>query len=150
MIRRLDHVAFAVNDVEKAVEQALKYGGEYLFTSRVDKDGYLVAAVRMNECVLTFLQPFRDDSFVKDFLDAKGEAVHHIGIEVENIEEYVSKLESAGIKVPVRELEEGTGRKEVLVGPRHAFGVVFQLIEWAEGADVSLEQRIARFIKYRT
>ena len=85
MIRRVDHVAFAVNDVEKAVEHALKYGGEYLFTSRVEKGGYIVAAVRLDECVLTFLQPFRDDSFVKDLLDKNGEGVHHIGIEVENI-----------------------------------------------------------------
>ena len=149
MIKRIDHIAFAVKDLEKAITHAKKYGGKHLFTSHVEKDGYVLGAVQLGECILTYLQPVKEDSFVKAFIDRKGEGIHHIGLEAENIEDYVSKLESGEIKLPVQELE-GDRRKEVLVSPEDSFGTIFQIIEWKGGADMPLEKRIERMIEYRT
>ena len=149
MIRRIDHIAFAVKDLDRAIAHAEKYGAKHLFTSLVEKDGYEVAAVRLGECVFTFLRPVRENSFVQGFLNKKGEGLHHIGLEVENLRAYASALESEEITIPVKQLE-GHGRIEVLVSPKDGFGHVLQLIEWETGADVSLEKRIARFVRYRT
>ena len=149
MIRRVDHIAFAVKDLDRAIEHVEKYGGKHLFTCLVEKDGYEVAAAQLGECVFTFLRPVREDSFVQGFLNRKGEGLHHIGLEVENLRVYVKKLESKQIKIPVKQLE-GPGRIEALVSPSDGFGHVLQLIEWETGANISIEQRIARLIRYRT
>lgn len=149
MIVRVDHIAFAVRDLEKAVTRALNYGGKHIFTSPAEKEGYVVAAVQFGECVLTFLEPIGEDSFVHKFLERTGEGVHHIGLEVENIEEYSKVLKSQGIKLTDNQID-GEGRKEFLVGPKDGFGTLLQVIEWPQGSDVTPEERIKRLLEYRS
>jgi hypothetical protein len=72
-----------------------------------------------------------------------------LGLEVDNLEEYVKELESRGVKVPVKQFK-GDGRKEALVSPKDGFGTVLQLIEWKGSADISPDERIARMGKYHT
>ena len=150
MIVRVDHIAFAVNDLEKAIEHAKLFGGKYLFTQEVEKDGYQVAGVAIGEMVLTFMQPVTEDSWVRKYIDKNGEGLNHLGIEVENVEEYAKELESKGIKVPVKLFDGDDGRKEILVGPKDGYGYVMQLIEWPEGSNTTPEQRIGRLTGYRT
>ena len=56
----------------------------------------------------------KGDGFVKEFLNRRGEGIHHLGLEVDNLEEYVKELESRGIRVPVKQFK-GNGRKEALL-----------------------------------
>ena len=51
---------------------------------------------------------------MKEFLNRRGEGIHHLGLEVDNLEEYVKELESRGIRVPVKQFK-GNGRKEALL-----------------------------------
>jgi len=150
MIVRVDHIAFAVNDVEKAVEHAKIFGGKFLFTQEVDKEGYKVAGVAIGEMILTFMQPVKEDSWVRGYIDKNGEGLNHIGIEVDNVEEYATELESKGIKVPVKLFDEDDGRKEILVSPKDGYGYVLQLIQWPEGSKTTPEQRIERLTGYRS
>ena len=150
MIVRPDHIAFAVNDLEKAISHAKLFGGKHIFTQEVEKDGYKVAGVALGEMILTLMAPTRDDSFVRKFIDKNGESVNHIGIEVDNVEAYAEELEEKGIKVPVKQFDKDDGRKEILIGPKDGFGIVLQLIEWPEGSQTTPEQRIERLTDYRT
>ena len=85
MIVRMDHIAFAVNDLEKAIEHAKLFGGKYLFTQEVEKDGYKVAGMAIGEMVLTLMTPTREDSWVRKYIDKNGEGLNHLGIEVEAV-----------------------------------------------------------------
>ena len=152
MIARVDHIALAVNDLEKAIDHAKLFGGKYLFTQEVEKEGYKVAGVALGEMILTLMQPVTEDSWVRKYIDKNGEGLNHLGIEVDNVEEYAKELESKGIKVPVKLLDgdANNGRKEVLVSPKDGYGYVWQLIEWPEGSNTTPEHRIERLTDYRT
>lgn len=150
MIVRVDHIAFAVNDLEKAIEHAKLFGGEHLFTQDVEKDGYQVAGVAIGEMLWSFMQPVTEDSWVRNYIDKNGEGLNHIGIEVENVKEYAKELEAKGIKIPVKLYDEDDGRKEVLVSPKDGYGYVLQLIEWPGGSKTTPEERKARLTGYRT
>ena len=147
MIKKVDHIAFAVKDLNKTLAHAEKLGGKHLFTVQIEKRGYEVAAVRFGEAVLTFLTPMREDSAVQDYLNERGEGVHHIGLEVESLDEYINKLESEGLNIPVKRLG-GTDRREILTEEKDGFGYVLQLIEWKGGPDMPIEERMARFNEF--
>ena len=145
---RVDHIAFAVRNLEesrRALEQ--NYGAKFLAMAENPLQKYVVATFQFGENLISLLQATDESSFVAKFVEERGEGVQHIGLEVDNIEEFVANLESKGVRVPVKQMT-GDGRKEVLVGPRSGFGVVMQIIEWKDGPDVPLEQRIERSTRY--
>ena len=61
-------------------------------------------------------------------------------MEVDDIEGFVKELEEKGIRVAVK-ISDHEIRKD-------AFGVELQLVEWKNGSEVSLEERIRRVIKF--
>jgi len=149
-IVRLDHIAFAVKDLDHAIAHAKeKYGAKFLAKHDAKEQKYTVAVLQLGESILSLITPMEEGGFVKEFLNRRGEGIQHLGLEVDNLEEYVKELESRGIKVPVKQFK-GNERKEVLVGPKDGFGTVLQLIEWKGGADISPDERIARMMKYHT
>lgn len=125
----VDHIAFAVRDLESAKERMRLYGGTMIVEGESEEDGYRVAVMRLGANIWTLLNPTRADSFVADHLNRRGEGLHHVGVEVEDLDAAIDRLAHLGIKT--HQYKEIPGvRKEALVGPKHAFGTVFQLMEW--------------------
>jgi len=147
-IVRLDHIALVVKDLEQAIAHAEeKYGARFLSKDDNEEQKYTVAVLQLGENIISLIAPTEESSFVGEFLNRHGEGIQHLGLEVDNLEEYVKELESRGVRVPVKQFE-GKGRKEALVSPKDAFGTVLQLIEWEGGTDTSPEERIARMMEY--
>lgn len=141
---RVDHIAFAVKDIEQAKQSLQKnLGARFVAQSENKEQKYVVAILQLGENVLSVVQATDESSFIAAHIKEHGEGVHHLGLEVDNIEQYVSQLEAKGVKVPVKQFK-GEGRKEALVGPKYGMGAVLQLVEWKSGPRVTLEQRIER------
>ncbi len=141
---RVDHISFAVKNLEEAKQSLQKnLGAKFLAQSENKEQKYIVAVFQLGENILSMIQATDETSFVATYIKEHGEGVHHLGLEVDNIEQFVSQIEAKGVKVPVKQFK-GDGRKEALVGPRYGFGAVLQLIEWKSGPKVSLEQRVKR------
>ena len=143
-VKRVDHIAFAVKDLEqsrRALEQL--FGATFLAQAQNPLQHYVVATFQLGENIISLMQATDESSFVHRFIEERGEGVQHIGLEVDDVAGLAAHLEAQGVRVPVK-LLEGDGRKEVLVGPRSGFGVVLQLMEWPDGPDVPVEQRMER------
>ena len=69
-------------------------------------------------------------------------------VEAKTLDEYIQELEAKNVRIPVKSLD-GEFRREILLSPREASGVVWQVIEWKSGPDLSLEERIERLHQYR-
>lgn len=149
-MRRVDHIGIAVRDLNEA-RQSLEqnFQAKFLAMSENKDLKYLVAIFQLGESMISLIQSTDESGFIAQFIKEKGEGVQHLGLEVDNLEEFVNDLESKGIRVPVKQME-GDGRKEALVGARSAFGVVIQLIEWKEGSNVTPAQRIERMRRYHS
>lgn len=138
----VDHMAFAVRDLESAKERMRLYGATMIVEGESEEDGYRVAVMRLGANIWTLLNPTRADSFVADHLNRRGEGLHHVGVEVEDLDAAIDRLARLGIKT--HQYKEIPGvRKEALIGPKHAFGTVFQLMEWmGEFKSASPERRM--------
>ena len=144
-IKRIDHVAIAVRDADQATQQFVNLLNAVPIRTEVlrEKAGTVkVSYLQIGENVLSLVQSMDPDGFINQHIVKHGEGLHHMGLEVDDLEEFIAEVESKGFKIPLR--DEFTNRSEVVLRPKDAAGVVLQIVEWKGGSDVSVEDRIER------
>ena len=96
---KIDHIAIAVNDVEesaKVYQQAL--GADNVEFETVESEGVKVAIIELENGRIELMQPTNDSSPIKKFLDKKGQGLHHMALDTDNIEGEVERMEGCGIQ----------------------------------------------------
>ena len=144
-IKRIDHVAIAVRDVDQATAQYVKLlNAVHIRTETLrEKAGLVkVAYMQIGENVLSLVQSLEDDGFINRHIAKHGEGLHHMGLEVDNLNEFIEEVEGKGFKIPLR--DEFSNRDEVVLRPRDSSGVVLQILQWKGGSDATVEDRIER------
>ena len=147
-IRRIDHVAIAVRDADQATQQYVKLlNAVHIRTETLrEKAGTVkVSYLQIGENVLSLVQSMEADGFINQHISKHGEGLHHMGLEVDDLNEFIKEVEGNGFKIPLR--DEFTNRSEVVLRPTDAAGVVLQIVEWKGGSEVSVEDRIERIRK---
>ncbi len=130
MIKKVDHIAFAVKNLEEAKKRCESiYGGKFIIQKENKEGKYIMALYKVGENLFSFLEPTDPEGFVAKHIEAFGEGVQHIGVEVDSLNDFIKEVNEKGIKTHNFQETEGV-RREVLVGPRSGFGVVMQVVEW--------------------
>lgn len=131
MIRRIDHVAIAVNDLAAAKSFFLDVlGGREIFSCPHPYQGYSWTLIELgSSCCIELIASIDDKSFVRRFLDRRGEGPHHVTIQVDHLHEMHERLTEKG--VPTFDYSESLPSwKEFFVHPKHAFGTLIQFAEF--------------------
>ncbi len=131
MISRIDHVAIAVKDYDKAYRffSAL-LGAVPGSSSRDDSMNYFWQNLSLGDLSrLELLAATGPDSFLDGFLAKKDGGVHHITMQTPDIKKAAAMLEQNGIPY-FGYHEYGSIWKELFIHPKHAFGVLIQIAEF--------------------
>ncbi len=132
-ITAINHVAFAVKDLQDALQNATEVlGGEIMMEFESIEDKYKGACVKFGSSIMSYISSDDPDSFISKFVEKHGNGVQHLGLEIDDIEEYVRELEAKGVRVDKTEMAD-TDYQEALVGPKTGNGVVLQLTGWKAG-----------------
>ena len=130
MIKRVDHIAIAVKNLQEARKKFEElYGAKFIVEKTNQDENYKVASFRVGGSIFSMLESTSPEGFVAKHIERYGESIQHMGLEVDNINHFVEHLLSKGAKTSGYKEIEGV-RKEVLVGARNAFGIVLQVFEW--------------------
>jgi methylmalonyl-CoA/ethylmalonyl-CoA epimerase len=144
-VQRIDHVAIAVRSIaESRVQFEQLYGARYLGQKENTAQEYIVAYFLMGDSLITMLEGTTPESFVTKHVETRGEGIQHMGVEVDDLDAFVEQLEAGGARVSAKRTIEGI-RKEALISPRSAFGIIMQPIEWL--GDLRNEPHHERIIK---
>ncbi len=146
-IKRIDHVAIAVRDCDQATEQYAKLLNARHVRTEVlrEKAGMVkVAYMQIGENILSLVQSLEPDGFINQHIDRHGEGLHHLGLEVDDLDGFIAQVEAGGFRIPLR--DEFSNRSEVVLRPRDANGVVLQVLQWKGGSDATVEDRIERIL----
>jgi len=131
----IDHVGIAVNSIEAAVPGwAAVLGGPPSGEERVDSEGVRVAFFGSGYGRIELLEPLDDRSPIARHLARRGPGVHHVCLEVADLDATLRRAEAEGwspIPPPVRPGAEGT--RIAFLHPRTTGGVLLELRE-ASGA----------------
>lgn len=125
---KIDHIAIAVKNVEEAARQYQQaLGVEKVIFETVESEGVKLAIIKLENGRIELMEPTRDDSPIKKFLDKKGEGLHHMALATDNIEAECQRMEGCGIQFlgKIREGSEGT--KITFVHPKSLCGVLVEL-----------------------
>ena len=125
---KIDHIAIAVNDVEepaKIYQQAL--GVDNVEFETVESEGVKVAILHLENARVELMQPTNDSSPIKKFLDKKGQGLHHLALDTDNIEGEVERMEGCGIQF-LGDIRPGSaGTKVTFIHPKSLHGVLTEL-----------------------
>jgi len=131
---KIDHLGIAVRSISDSLNfyrEAL--GLDLSGTEEVDDQGVRVALLPVGESRIELLEPFSEDTPVGRFIARRGEGLHHICYEVDNLHSKLVDLSSRGIRVlegyPRRGAE---GKLVAFLHPSSANGVLVELVEKSE------------------
>jgi hypothetical protein len=83
----------------------------------------------MGESLITMLEGTTPESFVTQHIEKRGEGIQHVGVEVDDLDAFLARAREAGVRVSNERTLDGI-RKEALISPKSAFGIILQPIEW--------------------
>jgi methylmalonyl-CoA epimerase len=131
MLNRIYHLGYAVEDIEAASRfYSENFGAEPTEPEVVEEQGIVATTFRVGESMIELVQPTRRDSPVGRFLERRGEGVHHVAYEVEDLEATLRELKKSGVQLVDEEPRRGAGGTRVaFVHPKSAFGVLTELVE---------------------
>jgi methylmalonyl-CoA/ethylmalonyl-CoA epimerase len=131
MISRIDHIAIAVSDYDRAFRFfSLLLGGVPGTCSQVDGMNYFWQNLCLGDLSrLELLRPTGPGSFLDGFLAKKEGGVHHMTLQTPDIKNAAAVLGKNGIPY-FGYHEYGDYWKELFIHPKHAFGVLIQIAEF--------------------
>lgn len=128
---KINHLGIATKDIG----EALKFWGDALglenvHTETVEDQKVRIAMLPLGESRIELLEPTSEDSPITKFLEKRGCGIHHIAIEVENIEAALAKLKSTGARLIDESPRIGAeGCLVAFVHPSSANGVLVELVQ---------------------
>jgi methylmalonyl-CoA/ethylmalonyl-CoA epimerase len=125
---KIDHIAIAVNGVEesaKVYQQAL--GADHVEFETVESEGVKIAIIELENGRIELMQPTNDSSPIKKFLDKKGQGLHHMALDTDNIEGEVERMEGCGIQFLGKIRPGSAGTSVTFIHPKSLNGVLTEL-----------------------
>ncbi len=128
---KINHLGIAT----KGIDEALKFwrdalGLENVYTETVEDQKVRVAMLPIGDTKIELLEATGEDSPIAKFLEKRGGGIHHIAVEVENIEDALVKLKKEGARLIDEKPRVGAeGCLIAFVHPSSSNGVLLELIQ---------------------
>jgi methylmalonyl-CoA/ethylmalonyl-CoA epimerase len=131
MLNRIYHLGYAVEDIDAASQfYRENFGAMPGDPEVVEEQGIVATMFKVGESSIELVQPTRPDSPVGKFLAKRGEGIHHVAFEVDDLREALSELRRNGVNLIDEEPRKGVGGMKIaFVHPEGAFGVLTELVE---------------------
>lgn len=124
-MRNIEHIGIAVKDLDKANEiyKAI-LGKEHYKTEEVASEGVNTSFFQVGESKIELLAATSEDSPIAKFIAKRGEGIHHIAFNVENIQAEISRLQQEGFQLINKSANKGADNKLVaFMHPKSSNGV---------------------------
>ncbi len=130
MITKVHHIGIVVKSLDEAA--AIYRDGLGLEVSKVTesvKDGVKIAFLPLGETLIELLEPTNPANGVGRYLETRGEGIHHIAVEVDDIVAHMGRLEAAGAVLIDKTPRQGAEGLVAFVHPKSMKGVLVELVQ---------------------
>ena len=127
---RIRHLGIAVDSIDERLPIWESFGLKLHHTEKVDSEGVTTAHLKVGGYEIELLEPMGKDTPVGKFIDKKGPGIHHLALEVDNIEESLAKAKENGLE-PIGEAPR-PGADNALVAffhPKDTGGVLLEIVQ---------------------
>ena len=132
-MKKIEHVGIAVKDLETSNILFEKLLGTASYKIEdVISEGVRTSFFKTGDSKIELLEALNDDGPIAKFLEKRGEGLHHIAFEVDDIKAEVKRLKAEGFTVLNDEPKKGADNKLVVfLHPKSAGGVLIELCQEA-------------------
>jgi len=129
-IKNINHVAIVVENIEDSLEFWRDQLGLALdHVEDVPSQASKVAFIPVGEGEVELVQPTDMESGLGKYLEKRGEGMHHLCIEVEDIDGMLADLKAKGVRLIDEVARDLPGRRMAFIHPKAANGVLVELYE---------------------
>ena len=133
-IVRINHIGLAVQDAAPATTFWQALGLPLAGSDAVPNDRVAVRFLPIGESRIELLEPQGEEGPVQKFLANRGEGLHHLCLEVEDLDGLLVQLQTAGVELIDQQARPGAhGSRVAFIHPRAAHGVLVELMESGSG-----------------
>jgi methylmalonyl-CoA epimerase len=126
----IDHLGIAVRDLSQAKKLYEQLGLRIVGEETVEHEKVKVAMIPIGESRVELLQATSDDSTVAKFIARRGEGLHHVALQVQDLSATFEALKKSGTRFVKDEIQVGAGgHLYVFIHPSSAGGVLIELCQ---------------------
>lgn len=131
MMRKIEHIGIAVKDLENSNQLFEKLFGKAAYKiESVASENVDTSFFQLGESKIELLQATDPNSAIAKFIEKRGEGIHHIAFDVEDIHAEMKRLEGEGFQLLNKEPKKGADNKLVcFLHPKSSNGVLVELCQ---------------------
>ncbi|MBP2831287.1 methylmalonyl-CoA epimerase [Aquimarina sp. U1-2] len=128
---KIEHLGIAVKDINMANKLYEKLLGVAPYKQEtVESEAVITSFFKVGESKIELLSSTREDGPIGKFIAKKGEGIHHIAFDVDDIEKELDRLENEGFQIITKTPKSGADNKLVaFLHPKSTNGVLIELCQ---------------------
>ena len=130
-MRKVEHIGIAVKDLANANELFTKLFNQANYkVESVHSEGVSTSFFQVGETKIELIQATNENSTIAKFIDKRGEGIHHIAFEVEDIDSEIQRLQAEGFQLIHQSPKDGADNKKIcFLHPKTTNGVLIELCQ---------------------
>ena len=130
-MNKIEHIGIAVKNIDESNDLFTKFfGKKHYKTEEVESEGVKTSFFKIGENKIELLEATNSDSPIAKFIEKKGEGIHHIAFDVDDIEAEIKRLKEEGFIVLNEVPKKGADNKLVaFLHPKATNGVLIELCQ---------------------
>jgi methylmalonyl-CoA/ethylmalonyl-CoA epimerase len=131
MIKKIEHIGIAVKDLSGSNELFKKlFGDSHYKIEEVKSEGVRTSFFMLGETKIELVASESEDSAIARFINKKGEGIHHIALDVDDLETEIERLKKEGFEMINAAPKDGADNKRIcFLHPKSSNGVLIELCE---------------------
>ena len=131
MIRKIEHIGIAVKDMSNSNALFSKlFGKEHYKIEAVESEGVQTSFFMLGDTKIELVASSSDNSAIAKFIEKRGEGIHHIAYDVDDIEAEMARLKSEGFEFINAAPKDGADNKKIVfLHPKSTNGVLVELCQ---------------------
>ena len=130
-IMKLEHIGIAVKNIESANQIFADLFGQDAYKQEdVASEGVSTSFFQVGESKVELLEASAPDSAIAKFIEKRGEGIHHLAFEVEDIDSEIARLSGLGYRLINETPKDGADNKRIaFLHPKSTNGVLVELCQ---------------------
>ena len=130
-MKKIEHIGIAVKNLDEAEARFAKLLNTLSYKrEEVKSEGVITSFFKVGESKIELLAATQPDSPIQKFIDKKGEGMHHIAFEVDDIHQKMQELANEGFRLINERPKDGADNKLVaFVHPKSTGGILVEICQ---------------------
>jgi len=130
-MKKIEHIGIAVKNLEQSNELFAKLFGQQAYkTETVESEGVSTSFFQVGPNKIELLEATNPNSPIAKFIEKRGEGIHHIAFEVDDVQAEIARLKAEGFVLLHEVPKDGADNKSIaFLHPKSTNGVLIELCQ---------------------